>query len=178
MKTALLIDEDPVLRHSLAQWLGQAGWIVLEAGDGAAGLSIALEKKPVLILCDLLAPRFNGFQLCRFLRAKPDKLPGTRIIVTASGGYGVDRETAFQAGADDCIVKPILQADLLRLLRALPESSGQTQTIHRPEAVLRFDDPIPPLPHGAAAARSPPPALPLSPTAATPPASKSGPTGS
>jgi phosphoribosyl 1,2-cyclic phosphodiesterase/CheY-like chemotaxis protein len=125
MKTALLIDEDQVLRHSLALWLRQAGWLVLEADEGATGLAIALEQKPTLILCDLQAPRYNGFQLCRFLRTKPEKLPGTRIIVTARGGYEQDRETAFQAGADECIIKPILQSDLLRLLRSIPDPSAQ-----------------------------------------------------
>jgi phosphoribosyl 1,2-cyclic phosphodiesterase/CheY-like chemotaxis protein len=148
MKTALLIDEDRILRHSLAQWLRQAGWTVLEADEGATGLSIALEQKPALILCDLLAPRFNGFQLCRFLKTKPEKLPGTRIVVTASGGYGVDRETAFQAGADECIVKPILHSDLLRLLRTIPGAAGETQIIARPRPPEGAEDDFPPLPPG------------------------------
>jgi phosphoribosyl 1,2-cyclic phosphodiesterase/ActR/RegA family two-component response regulator len=135
MKTALLIDEDRILRHSLALWLRQAGWVVLEADEGATGLSIALEQKPDLILCDLQAPRYNGYQLCRFLRTKPEKLPGTRIVVTAMGGYGVDRETAFQAGADECIVKPILQSDLMRLLQTIPGRSAEAK------AATLFDTP-------------------------------------
>ena len=99
MKTALLIDEDRILRHSLAQWLSQAGWRVLEAADGETGRAMALEQKPALILCDLLAPRCNGFQLCRFLRANPEQLPSVRIVVTASGGYEVDREAALHHDA-------------------------------------------------------------------------------
>jgi phosphoribosyl 1,2-cyclic phosphodiesterase/ActR/RegA family two-component response regulator len=150
MKSALLIDEDPVMRRSLAQWLRQAGWVVLEADEGATGLAIALEQKPDLILCDLLAPRYNGFQLCRFLRAKPEKLPGARIVVTASGGYGVDRDTAFQAGADDCIVKPILHSDLLRLLQTIPERPGETPMAARPRAPEDGGEDFPPLPPGAA----------------------------
>jgi phosphoribosyl 1,2-cyclic phosphodiesterase/CheY-like chemotaxis protein len=149
MKSALLIDEDRVMRHSLALWLRQAGWIVLEADEGATGLAIALEQKPNLILCDLQAPRYNGFQLCRFLRTKPEKLPGTRIVVTASGGYGVDRETAFQAGADECIVKPILQSDLLRLLRTVQEAPGETQLAARQRAAQGGEEDFPPLPPGA-----------------------------
>jgi phosphoribosyl 1,2-cyclic phosphodiesterase/CheY-like chemotaxis protein len=149
IKTALLIDEDRVLRHSLALWLRQAGWFVLEADEGATGLAIALEQKPTLILCDLLAPRYNGFQLCRFLRTKPEKLPGTRIVLTARGGYDVDRETAFQAGADECIVKPILQSDLLRLLRTIPGSSGETQIASRPRTPDSPENDFPPLPPGA-----------------------------
>jgi phosphoribosyl 1,2-cyclic phosphodiesterase/ActR/RegA family two-component response regulator len=148
-KTALLIDEDRVLRHSLALWLRQEDWTVLEADEGATGLAIALEKKPALILCDLLAPRYNGFQLCRFLRTKPEKLPGTRIVVTARGGYGVDRQTAFQAGADECIVKPILQSDLLRLLQTIPGTSGETQVAVHPRTPDGSENDFPPLPAGA-----------------------------
>ncbi|MGA2175260.1 MAG: response regulator [Verrucomicrobiota bacterium] len=150
MKTALLIDEDRVMRHSLAQWLRQAGWNVLEADEGATGLSLALEQKPALILCDLLAPLYTGFQLCRFLRTKPEKLPGTRIVVTASSGYGVDRETAFQAGADDCMVKPILQSDLLRLLKTLESAPGETQSTARPAQAERGAGDFSPLPLEAA----------------------------
>ena len=150
MKTALLIDEDRIARSSLAEWLRQAGWKVLEADEGATGLSIALERKPALILCDLLAPRYTGFQLCRFLRSKPEKLPGTRLVVMASAGYGVDRETAFQAGADDCIVKPIMQTDLLRLLKTVRGAEGQTQTITRAPPPEGAGDDFPPLPAGAA----------------------------
>jgi phosphoribosyl 1,2-cyclic phosphodiesterase/FixJ family two-component response regulator len=145
MKTALLIDEDRVVRHSLAQWLRQAGWNVLEADEGATGLALALEQKPALILCDLLAPLYTGFQLCRFLRSKPEKLPGTRIIVSASSGYGVDRQTAFQAGADDVIVKPILQADLLRLLKTLEAAPGETQSTARPAQAEHGEADFPPL---------------------------------
>jgi phosphoribosyl 1,2-cyclic phosphodiesterase/CheY-like chemotaxis protein len=149
MNTALLIDEDRILRHSLALWLRQAGWVVLEADEGATGLAIALEQKPALILCDLLAPRYNGFQLCRFLRTKPEKLPGTRIVLTAGGGYGVDLETAFQAGADDCIVKPILQSDLLRLLQTIPGSGNETQLATRLRTPDGTEKDFPPLPAGA-----------------------------
>lgn len=149
MKTALLIDEDRVLRHALATWLRQAGWGVLEADEGATGLSIALEQKPALILCDLQAQRFNGFQLCRFLKTKPEKLPGTRIILTARGGYGVDRETALQEGADECIVKPILQSHLLRLLRAVPEAAGGAQAVARQRTAEGDGEDFPPLPAGA-----------------------------
>src|SRR5580658_9937888 len=121
MKTALLIDEDQILRHSLALWLRQADWLVLEASDGETGRAMAVEQKPSLIFCDMQAPRCNGFQLCRFLRAKPEKLPGVKIVITASGGYDVDLDSALQAGADECLVKPILESDILRLLRTIHE---------------------------------------------------------
>jgi phosphoribosyl 1,2-cyclic phosphodiesterase/ActR/RegA family two-component response regulator len=151
MKTALLIDEDWVIRHALGQWLRQAGWNVLEADDGETGLAIAMEQKPQLILCDLQAPRYNGFQLCRLLRAKPGALAGARIVVTSSGGYGVDRETALQAGADDCIVKPILESDMLRLMYSVPAHAEETQIQLRDPAPDQSKVEFPPLPPGAIA---------------------------
>jgi phosphoribosyl 1,2-cyclic phosphodiesterase/CheY-like chemotaxis protein len=149
MKTALLIDEDRVTRHALALWLRQAGWNVLEADDGATGMTIALEQKPHLILCDLQASGFTGFQLCRSLRSKPEKLPGTRIVVAASGGYELDRETALQAGADDCIVKPILQSDLLRLLYSFQNAPADTHLQLRQLPPDRSGADFPPLPPNA-----------------------------
>ena len=116
MKTALLIDEDPVVRESLARWLRQAGLAVIEAADGETGRDLALTHKPDLILCDQLAPRCNGFQLCRFLRAQPGPHSGARFVLTASSAYGVDRQGAVEAGADEHIVKPISEQDLARLL--------------------------------------------------------------
>jgi phosphoribosyl 1,2-cyclic phosphodiesterase/CheY-like chemotaxis protein len=149
MKSALLIDEDRVFRHALAQWLRQAGWSVLETDDGSTGLAIALEHKPHVILCDLQAPRCNGFQLCRHLRAKPEKLPGTRLILAASGGYDVDREAALQAGADECIVKPISQADLLRLLHSFHHAAEEARAPSRHAILDKPSQEFPPLPPNA-----------------------------
>jgi CheY-like chemotaxis protein len=146
MKSALLIDEDRVFRHALAQWLRQAGWSVLETDDGSTGLAIALEHKPDVIMCDLQAPRCNGFQLCRFLRAKPEKLPHSRLILAASGGYQVDREAALQAGADECIVKPISQGDLLRLLHSFQHAAEESRAQSRlalPDKAAQEFSPLP-----------------------------------
>jgi len=128
MKTALLIDEDQVVRESLARWLRQTGLAVIEAADGETGMALALAKKPDLILCDQLAPRCNGFQLCRFLRAQPDALPRPRIVLTTSGGFGVDRQGALEAGADEHLVKPIFQHDLVLLLESFRGNGGTSFT--------------------------------------------------
>jgi CheY-like chemotaxis protein len=124
------------------------GWMVLEADDGATGLAIAVEQKPALILCDLQAPATTASNSAAFLRAKPEKLPGTSIVVTASGGYGVDRETALQAGADECIVKPILQSDLLRLLQNHPSVDSIIRRTYPPTPTERRTE-FPPLPASA-----------------------------
>jgi len=132
MKTALLIDEDRVVRESLAQWLRQAGLAVIEAADGETGRDLALTHKPDLILCDQLAPRCNGFQLCRFLRAQPGPHTRALFVLTTSGGFGVDRHGAVEAGADEYLVKPVLEQDLERLLEKFRGSGNTTVFLPRP----------------------------------------------
>lgn len=116
MKTALLIDDDAVFRDTLSHWLSEHGWRALQAEDGEAGLKLALEHRPEVVLCDLLMPRCNGFQVCRLLRAHKDRLPMTKIIVTTGSDYATDRLNALEAGADEYLVKPIVPGELAAML--------------------------------------------------------------
>jgi len=101
MKTVLLIDDEPVTRATIAKILGEAGWRVVEAPDGEQGIALALLHRPDVVLCDLLMPRCNGFQVCRQLREKRAQLPNTTILVTSSRDYAIDRFNALESGADD-----------------------------------------------------------------------------
>lgn len=128
-KTALLIDPEAADRLVLARWLRQAGWRVLEAADGAAGLELALERKPALIFCDVHIPGCTGFQICRALRAPPAALPDARFILTTGGDYDVHRETAAKAGADDYFVKPINEEDFQRFLPQIHRAGSVTEIL-------------------------------------------------
>src|SRR5581483_853420 len=116
MKTVLLIDDDPVTRRMFAKFLTDAGWKTLEAEDGEQGITLALEQKPDVVLCDLLMPRCNGFQVCRKLREHRSEMPNMTILVTSSRHYAIDRLNALEAGADDYLLKPLKPADLLRVM--------------------------------------------------------------
>lgn len=119
MKTVLIIDDDRNLRQTLSSWLLNEGWHVFEAEDGEAGLSLAKQHRPDVVLCDLLMPRCNGFQVCRSLRANKGDFADTKIVVTTGSGYATDRVNAFEAGADEYLVKPIIPTELSRLLNRL-----------------------------------------------------------
>ena len=123
MKSALLIDDDPIARKVLSNTLSVAGWSVHEASDGEEGIQAALRLRPDAVICDLLMPRCNGFQVCRALRAQPAHLSALKIIVTSHRSFATDRLNAFESGADHYLVKPILAEDILRLLttEAAPE---------------------------------------------------------
>ena len=81
MKSALLIDDDPIVRKVLSQALSAAGWTVHEAKDGEEGIQSALKHRPDAVICDLLMPRCNGFQVCRALREACAKLPTLTIVL-------------------------------------------------------------------------------------------------
>jgi phosphoribosyl 1,2-cyclic phosphodiesterase/CheY-like chemotaxis protein len=124
MPTVLLIEDDDESRRATAELFKREEWTVFEAGDGEAGIDIALKQRPDVILCDLLMPKANGFQVCRAIR---QKLQPTKIIVISGRDYGVDRASALEAGADDYLVKPITW-DLLMttLARVAPDVPRKT----------------------------------------------------
>ena len=115
MKRVLIIDDDPLYRKVMAEVLQKHDWQVMEAGEGEAGIELAKMHHPTVVLCDLLMPRSNGFQVCRALRSDP-ALRNTRIIVTSGRQYESDRQAAFAAGADDYLFKPIEIKSLLKSL--------------------------------------------------------------
>src|SRR5215467_14338661 len=104
MACVLIIEDDPESRRALASLFTHEDWKVLQATDGDVGIELALRNRPELILCDLLMPKSNGFQVCRAIR---EKLESTKIIVVSGRDYGVDKINALQAGADDYLVKPV-----------------------------------------------------------------------
>jgi phosphoribosyl 1,2-cyclic phosphodiesterase/CheY-like chemotaxis protein len=121
MSTVLLIEDDAESRRRTAELFAREHWTAFEAGDAEAGVRLALEHKPELVLCDLLMPRTDGFQICRSIR---QLLHRTKIIIVSGRDYGVDRMSAIDAGADEYIVKPIRWEKLREVIdRVLPPGS-------------------------------------------------------
>ncbi len=132
MKTILIIDDDVSCRRPAAEVLRRDGWTVVEAEDGASGLELARQHRPDVILCDLLMPRSNGYQLIRAVRAHPD-LRATKIVVISGRGFAADRESADEVGVDGYLVKPIEFATLREVLAGL-ETAGSAAPKVRAES--------------------------------------------
>jgi len=135
MSTVLIIEDDADSRTTLAKLFATDGWKILEANDGDVGVELALHNRPELILCDLLMPKSNGFQVCRAIR---EQLQPTKIIVVSGRDYEVDRSSALQAGADEYLLKPIswelLSSTIDRLLpeiprRPKPKSAAESESV-------------------------------------------------
>ena len=135
MKTILLIDDDEICRAPAAELLRRNHWHVLEAEDGECGLQLAVQHRPDVILCDLLMPRVNGYQVCRAVREQME-LRHTKIIVVTGRDYAADRKSAEEAGADDYLVKPIEFAVLKDAIsRVLPDEDHQQDRSGAPSAI-------------------------------------------
>src|ERR1700751_6247447 len=104
MPSVLIIEDDEDGRQAVAKLFARTDWKVFEAADGDAGVELALRNRPEVILCDLLMPKSNGFQVCRTIR---QQLQPTKIIVVSGRDYAVDRASALEAGADEFLLKPI-----------------------------------------------------------------------
>ena len=121
MKTVLLIDDDHAFRDTLTELLKTQGWDVFEAPDGEIGLNLALQKRPDVVVCDLLMPRCNGFQFCRAIKQQRAFLPNIRVVVSSGSNYASDRMNALESGADEYITKPISADDLFAVLERVTQ---------------------------------------------------------
>jgi phosphoribosyl 1,2-cyclic phosphodiesterase/DNA-binding NarL/FixJ family response regulator len=151
LKTALVIDDDPIVLSVLSRTLEDAGWRVLEADDGDHGVELAIEHRPDVIVCDLLMPRFNGYQVCRSIRSNQTFLPQPRIVVVSSSNYAADRTNSLEAGADDFLLKPVKPAELLHIL----DLEGGTTFIRKSPTMTKGETP-PDTAHFRRALGSPP----------------------
>lgn len=123
MYSVLIIDDEPDYRQLLGEVLAAHGWQVFHADEGEKGLSMAREHRPTVVICDLLMPRCNGFQVCRAIRQDPT-IKDTQIVVSSGRDFESDRQAAFEAGANQYLTKPM---DLGNLVDALAELARKAQ---------------------------------------------------
>jgi DNA-binding response OmpR family regulator len=125
----LVVEDEPVLVRALTDALTSRGCDVISALDGERGLELALEKKPQLILLDIMLPRLNGFEICRAIRARGDDMP---ILMLTAKGQEEDVILGLNLGADDYITKPFRIGELMARVNALlRRSTGRDEAVYR-----------------------------------------------
>jgi DNA-binding response OmpR family regulator len=133
-EVVLVIEDDPTLRLGLTKTLRSEGFRVEVAKTGGEGLSAALSLRPDLVLCDVMLPGLNGFEICEELRRHDADLP---ILMVTAKGEEQDRVRGLNLGADDYIVKPFGIAELLARVSA---ALRRRRLSARESAVVRFGD--------------------------------------
>ncbi len=111
----LVVDDDPMVATTIQRVLRPEGYQVDVALGGQEAIDRVKERRPDLVVLDVMMPGVDGFEVCRRLRAE-DKLP--ILLLTARGGTA-DRVRGLDTGADDYLVKPFAYAELLARVRAL-----------------------------------------------------------
>jgi two-component system, OmpR family, response regulator MprA len=112
----LVVDDEPVLRESLARSLRFEGYAVSVAADGAEALTILPDVRPDALVLDVMMPRVDGVTVCRTLRDGGDRTP---ILMLTARDAVRDRVRGLDAGADDYLVKPFAYEEMLARLRAI-----------------------------------------------------------
>ena len=113
-KTILIVDDEQPIRDILVYNLSKEGYRTIEAGDGVTAVDIALEKKPDLILLDIMLPKMDGLSVCKRIK---NSLNVPIIMLTAKDGE-IDKILGLELGADDYITKPFSVRELVARVKA------------------------------------------------------------
>ncbi|QDV34166.1 response regulator [Tautonia plasticadhaerens] len=126
METALIVEDDPDQAEMAASFLRLQRIEPRTAFDGLSGVELASERRPDLVLLDLMLPDIDGFEVCRRLRSLPGAIDLPVVMVTALHGDEY-RKLGFRVGANAYLTKPYGPSDLYQaidLARSWRDSLG------------------------------------------------------
>ncbi len=114
-KLILIVEDDRNLLAALRYNFVAEGFEVALAGDGGDALTVARDRKPDIILLDLMLPVMSGLEVCRALRRRGDTMP---IIMLTARDAEADRVDGLNAGADDYVIKPFSTREVIARVNA------------------------------------------------------------
>jgi len=117
MKTILLIEDNAFIRENTSEILDLAGYKVLSAPNGKAGVELALEHAPDLVICDIMMPVLDGYGVLHMLQRNKDMKDIPFIFLTAKTERS-DYRRGMEMGADDYIMKPFEATELLHAIES------------------------------------------------------------
>ena len=113
-KNILIVDDEKPIVDILMYNLDKEGYNLLEANDGETAVEIALNKKPDLILLDVMLPKMDGLSVCRKIKNSLN----VPILMLSAKGEEVDKILGLELGADDYITKPFSGRELMARIKA------------------------------------------------------------
>ncbi|MBN2776105.1 MAG: response regulator transcription factor [Bacteroidales bacterium] len=131
----LLVDDDQDIQEFMTYNLQKANYMVYNALNGEQALEIAKQKKPNLIILDIMMPGMDGISVCEKIRAN-SKLNKVLICFLTARGEDYSQIAGFDAGADDYITKPVKPAVFLKKIEAMLRRSANASTTVLPEKFI------------------------------------------
>jgi two-component system alkaline phosphatase synthesis response regulator PhoP len=135
----LIVEDDPSIRLGLKRSLEFEGFTAELARDGEEAIQRAFDKKPDLIVLDIMLPKVNGFEVCRTVRKYDSSIP--IVILSAKGDEG-DKVLGLELGADDYITKPFsvreLTARIKAALRRRKAMEGEVESFEEGPLAIDF----------------------------------------
>lgn len=133
----LVVDDEPLIRETVALALDEQGYAVMQSGDGQQALELVHQNQDLdLVVLDIMLPGLNGLDLCRVLRSEGNPVP---ILVLSAKDTETDRVVGLELGADDYLTKPFGMPELIARCRAIL----RRQTLQQQDAevtALSFGD--------------------------------------
>src|SRR6266516_3495059 len=120
MSCVLVVDDEPIVREVVVKYLENAGFETLEAQDGVEARTLLEQAMPNAVVLDVMMPRLDGLELCRWIRARSD----VPVIMLTALGEEADRIVGLELGADDYVTKPFSPRELAVRVKAVLRRAG------------------------------------------------------
>ncbi|WP_420860671.1 response regulator transcription factor [Algirhabdus cladophorae] len=117
-KTVLMIEDEPNILEAVRFILSRDGWRVLSHANGADAMDVIEDRRPDLLILDVMLPNRSGYEILKDLRSQPD-FEALPVLMLTARGQSKDREIAAAAGASHFMTKPFSNAEVLDVVRRL-----------------------------------------------------------
>ncbi len=128
-----MVDDDPIVRDVLLRYLTRDGLQAEAVGDGTSAVAAFAERRPDLVILDLMLPKLDGFEVFRRIRRLD---PRSAVIMLTARGQETDRVVGLESGADDYVAKPFSPREIVARARTILRRVGEGDV--PPEPPLEF----------------------------------------
>jgi DNA-binding response OmpR family regulator len=137
-KKILVVDDDPAMVRLISRVLSKKGFEVLESNNGQDALRLLYNNKPDLVLLDVVMPKMDGWQTCSRIRDISAIIP--IIMLTGSRKTEDDMVRGLDYGADDYLIKPVGNKELVARVQAMLRRSELPSSVEDNRKSLTFND--------------------------------------
>lgn len=128
----LVVDDDKNICEIIRLYLDKEGFEVIIANDGQAAIDLFKQKTPSVVVLDVMLPKMDGFQVCREIR----RVSNIPIIMLTAKGETFDKVLGLELGADDYMVKPFENKELVARIKAIlrrfaPKDSTDKEVVYQ-----------------------------------------------